>query len=109
MISPPCREIVIADVDSCKHEQLLQIFLLLKTVFKDYERNVKDFAYLHFSGISSSVLCSLGAEDLLEISVVCSFYGICDIFIFLWQLFRGIFNYCVFNPFFLLDRFLVKY
>ena len=81
MISPPCREIIIADVDSCKREQLLQIFFL-KTVFKDYERNVKDFAYLHFSGISSSVLCSLGAEDLLEISVVCSFNGICDIFIF---------------------------
>ena len=41
---------------------------------------LRTFAYLHFSGISSSVLCSLGAEDLLEISVVCSFYGICNIF-----------------------------
>ena len=51
---------------------------------------LRTFAYLHFSGISSSVLCSLGAEDLLEISVVCSFYGICNIFISLWQLFRGI-------------------
>ena len=26
MISPPCKETVIADVDSCKLEQLLQVF-----------------------------------------------------------------------------------
>ena len=64
----------------------------LKTVFKDYERNVKDFAYLHFSGISSSVLCSLGAEDLLEISVVCSYYGISYIFIFPLATFLGDFH-----------------
>ena len=53
---------------------------------------LRTFAYLHFSGISSSVLCSLGAEDLLEISVVCSFYGICNIFIFPLATFQGDFH-----------------
>ena len=53
---------------------------------------LRTFAYLHFSGISSSVLCSLGAEDLLEISVVCSFNGICDIFIFPLATFQADFH-----------------